>query len=84
MIDEAVKICHDGVMPFIVVCSSSGTGKTQLPFSLDYPLLYFTAVETSQCKIFNYHQIVKKSTKYHVISYLRQLQVSKCIIEKSC
>lgn len=29
------------VSPFVFVCSSSGTGKTQLPFSLSMPLLYF-------------------------------------------
>ena len=29
-----------GTFPFIFVCASSGTGKTQLPFSLDMPLLY--------------------------------------------
>lgn len=28
-------------VPFVFICSSSGTGKTQIPFSLDTPLLYF-------------------------------------------
>ena len=27
-------------LPFIFVCASSGTGKTQLPFSVDIPLVY--------------------------------------------
>ncbi|MGL4904142.1 MAG: hypothetical protein ACRC34_01400, partial [Cetobacterium sp.] len=27
--------------PFVFVCASSGTGKTQLPFSLNIPMLYF-------------------------------------------
>lgn len=34
-------------MPFVFVCSSSGTGKTQLPFSLDIPMLYFTTKEAT-------------------------------------
>ena len=27
--------------PYLFICASSGTGKTQLPFSLDIPMLYF-------------------------------------------
>ena len=34
--------------PSFIVCGSSGTGKTQLPFSLDIPLLYFTIPTMSQ------------------------------------
>lgn len=29
-----------GYIPFIFVCASSGTGKTQLPFSVDIPMVY--------------------------------------------
>jgi hypothetical protein len=29
-------------IPFIFVCSSSGMGKTQLPFTLSSPVIYFT------------------------------------------
>ena len=33
----------ESALPFVVICCSSGTGKTQLPFSLDpaFPVLYF-------------------------------------------
>lgn len=29
-------------IPFIFVCSSSGMGKTQLPFTMNSPVIYFT------------------------------------------
>ena len=35
-------------MPSFIVCASSGTGKTQLPFTLDIPLLYFMLSTESQ------------------------------------
>lgn len=35
-------------VPSLVVCGSSGTGKTQLPFSLDIPLLYFSLEPRAQ------------------------------------
>ena len=37
------KYEHDiQASPLFIVCGPSGTGKTQLPFSLDRPILYFT------------------------------------------
>ena len=36
------------IVPLLVVCSSSGTGKTQLPCNLDLPLLYFTVFHKIQ------------------------------------
>ena len=42
--DSKIKIYSENdkkKVPFIFVCTSSGTGKTQLAFSLDIPLLYF-------------------------------------------
>ena len=50
------------IPPSFIVCSSSGTGKTQLPFSLEIPLLYFCC-EYTGCdqKIY---QVFEKVSKY--------------------
>ena len=31
-----------GRIPYVVIFTSAGTGQTQLPFSIDSPLLYFS------------------------------------------
>jgi hypothetical protein len=45
---KADKINEKGCPPFFAICSSSGTGKTQLPFTLDVPLLYFVVYQTGE------------------------------------
>lgn len=40
LIDSISKKSKFEEVPFIFICASSGTGKTQLPFSLQIPLLY--------------------------------------------
>lgn len=37
--------------PSFIVCSSSGTGKTQLPFSLGIPLLYFFCIKSDEVTV---------------------------------
>lgn len=64
-------------LPFVFVCASSGTGKTQLPFALDIPLLY----------ILNNDKIVKSSNyinneKNNQQIYLNFLNISQTF--KSC
>ena len=41
MLDLVKKSSNEGFGPMVFVCSSSGTGKTNIALSLNYPFLYF-------------------------------------------
>lgn len=50
LVDKISNTPLDVNIPYVFVCRSSGTGKTQLPFSFDIPLLYFLPRESSYCQ----------------------------------
>lgn len=52
--------CQCPVLPSFIVCSSSGTGKTQLPFAFDILFLYF-AISNATQPIYN---VFLKTSQY--------------------
>ena len=70
--EESIFEYDTGHIPFIFVCASSGTGKTQLPFSLDIPMLY----------LLNNKKMVKNidnSNTQHI--YKNFIEISRCFFE---
>ena len=70
--DESIFKYPPGHIPYIFVCASSGTGKTQLPFSLDIPMLY----------LLNNKKMVKNidnSNTQHI--YKNFIEISRCFFE---
>lgn len=64
---------------FIFVCASSGTGKTQLPFSLEIPLIYLIFNEKMIQKYNNAHGSAIESSIQDV--YRPYLKLSSCFMQ---
>ena len=63
--------------PFIFICTSSGTGKTQLPFSIDIPLIYLVFNEKIVRGPQNFSDLSGKPNQ-HI--YLYYTDISQCFL----
>ena len=72
---QYIETSEVSVAPSFIVCSSSGTGKTQLPFTLDIPLLYFTLSTEDQSIYGSFVKISNhfcKLLKYDFLKFCEQ------------